>query len=271
MSRSTGRLHAGSASRGSVSGPGRNSPDRLNVARVMRIEIWSDVVCPWCYIGKRRLETALAGFDHRRRRSRSSTAPSSSTRAPRVTATSRRPGVLARKYGRSEAEMREMQQQLIEVAAEEGLAFRLFDNVAHQHHRRAPAAPPRPRRGRAGAAARAQGGAARGVLRRRAETSATTASSPTAATARRARRGAGQGGAGRRRVRRRRRGRHRPGPGVRRHRRAVLRRRREVRRVRRAARRRCSTRSSSVPGPTSRPALDMVGGGEACGPDGCAV
>ena len=31
----------------------------------MRIEIWSDVVCPWCYIGKRRLETALAGFEHR--------------------------------------------------------------------------------------------------------------------------------------------------------------------------------------------------------------
>lgn len=28
----------------------------------MRIEIWSDVVCPWCYIGKRRLESALAQF-----------------------------------------------------------------------------------------------------------------------------------------------------------------------------------------------------------------
>jgi len=31
----------------------------------MRIEIWSDVVCPWCYIGKRRLEAALAEFPHR--------------------------------------------------------------------------------------------------------------------------------------------------------------------------------------------------------------
>ncbi|WP_066909697.1 DsbA family oxidoreductase [Millisia brevis] len=30
----------------------------------MRIDIWSDVVCPWCYIGKRRLESALADFDH---------------------------------------------------------------------------------------------------------------------------------------------------------------------------------------------------------------
>jgi predicted DsbA family dithiol-disulfide isomerase len=31
----------------------------------MNVEIWSDVVCPWCYIGKRRFETALAGFEHR--------------------------------------------------------------------------------------------------------------------------------------------------------------------------------------------------------------
>jgi predicted DsbA family dithiol-disulfide isomerase len=30
----------------------------------MKIEIWSDVVCPWCYIGKRRLETALGEFEH---------------------------------------------------------------------------------------------------------------------------------------------------------------------------------------------------------------
>lgn len=31
----------------------------------MQIEVWSDVVCPWCYIGKRRLEAALAAFPHR--------------------------------------------------------------------------------------------------------------------------------------------------------------------------------------------------------------
>jgi len=31
----------------------------------MKIEIWSDVACPWCYIGKRRFETALASFPHR--------------------------------------------------------------------------------------------------------------------------------------------------------------------------------------------------------------
>jgi predicted DsbA family dithiol-disulfide isomerase len=30
----------------------------------MKVEIWSDVVCPWCYIGKRRFEQAAARFPH---------------------------------------------------------------------------------------------------------------------------------------------------------------------------------------------------------------
>ena len=31
----------------------------------MKVEIWSDVVCPWCYVGKRRFEAALSRFEHR--------------------------------------------------------------------------------------------------------------------------------------------------------------------------------------------------------------
>src|SRR3954462_4613899 len=31
----------------------------------MIVEIWSDIACPWCYVGKRRFEKALDGFDHR--------------------------------------------------------------------------------------------------------------------------------------------------------------------------------------------------------------
>jgi predicted DsbA family dithiol-disulfide isomerase len=31
----------------------------------MRVEVWSDINCPWCYIGKARFEKALAGFPHR--------------------------------------------------------------------------------------------------------------------------------------------------------------------------------------------------------------
>ena len=42
-----------------------NAPRRLAVDLGMNIDIWSDVVCPWCYIGKRRFESALDRFDHR--------------------------------------------------------------------------------------------------------------------------------------------------------------------------------------------------------------
>jgi len=30
----------------------------------LKVEIWADIVCPWCYIGKRRFEQALAQFEH---------------------------------------------------------------------------------------------------------------------------------------------------------------------------------------------------------------
>lgn len=31
----------------------------------VRIDIWSDIACPWCYLGLTRLEAALARFEHR--------------------------------------------------------------------------------------------------------------------------------------------------------------------------------------------------------------
>ena len=31
----------------------------------MRVDIWSDVICPWCYVGKARFEKALGSFAHR--------------------------------------------------------------------------------------------------------------------------------------------------------------------------------------------------------------
>ena len=31
----------------------------------MRVDIWSDIVCPWCYIGKREFEQGLEAFAHR--------------------------------------------------------------------------------------------------------------------------------------------------------------------------------------------------------------
>lgn len=36
----------------------------VNTNHKMKIEVWSDVVCPFCYIGKRKLEAALGQFAH---------------------------------------------------------------------------------------------------------------------------------------------------------------------------------------------------------------
>jgi predicted DsbA family dithiol-disulfide isomerase len=91
----------------------------------VHVEIWSDIACPWCYVGKRRFESALSGFEHRddvRVTWRSFELDPS--------APGERPGDgaqhLADKYGMSREEARAAQQRLTDVAAGEGLAFR-FD------------------------------------------------------------------------------------------------------------------------------------------------
>ncbi len=33
--------------------------------KTLRVDVWSDIACPWCYVGKRHLEQALARFPHR--------------------------------------------------------------------------------------------------------------------------------------------------------------------------------------------------------------
>ncbi len=44
---------------------GANAIRKYEGIQSMNLEIWSDVVCPWCYIGKRRVEQALEQFPHR--------------------------------------------------------------------------------------------------------------------------------------------------------------------------------------------------------------
>lgn len=93
----------------------------------MKVEIWSDVVCPWCYIGKRRFEAALARFDHRdqvelvwRSFELDVSAPLSS--AEQGTYAQR----LAAKYRCSVTEAQVMIDNMTLTAAQEGLDFR-FD------------------------------------------------------------------------------------------------------------------------------------------------
>ena len=94
----------------------------------MKIEIWSDVVCPWCYIGKRRIEGALAEFAHADEVEvhwRSfQLDPGAPTEPTEGTAT-----MLARKYGQSPEGAKQMQDRVEAVAAEEGLVYRLAETL----------------------------------------------------------------------------------------------------------------------------------------------
>jgi predicted DsbA family dithiol-disulfide isomerase len=93
----------------------------------MHIEIWSDVVCPWCFIGKRRLERALAAtgvtdavITHRAYQ----LDPSATTEGKRTV------DVLASKYGLDDEGVKQMMGQVTEVAASEGLEYRLLDGIS---------------------------------------------------------------------------------------------------------------------------------------------
>ncbi len=96
--------------------------------RGVKVEIWSDVVCPWCYIGKRRIERALAEFEHAdqvevhwRSYLLDPGAPSEPTESTTV--------MLARKYGQSAAGAKQMQDRVEAVAAEDGLVYRLSETL----------------------------------------------------------------------------------------------------------------------------------------------
>jgi predicted DsbA family dithiol-disulfide isomerase len=89
------------------------------------VEIWSDIACPWCYVGKRRFEAALARFEHRddvRVTWRSFELDPSAPRERLGDRATR----LAEKYGMTLEQARAAERQLTDVAAAEGLVFR-FD------------------------------------------------------------------------------------------------------------------------------------------------
>ena len=93
----------------------------------MKVEIWSDVVCPWCYIGKRRFEAALAAFAHRDevevewKAFELDPAAGSATASPGADDYARR---LAAKYGTGVEQAQSMIDSMTQAAAGEGLDFR---------------------------------------------------------------------------------------------------------------------------------------------------
>ncbi len=89
----------------------------------MRIDIWSDVVCPWCFIGKRRLEAALSDFepdvDIRWHSFELDPNAAKSLEIPLTDA-------LAKKYGMTRERALQMQTHVTNTAAEDGIEMR-FD------------------------------------------------------------------------------------------------------------------------------------------------
>jgi predicted DsbA family dithiol-disulfide isomerase len=112
----------------------------------MDVEVWSDIACPWCYIGKRRLERALGEFEHAGEvnvRWRSFELDPDAPHEREGDHATR----IARKYGIGLEQVREMERELLSQAAGEGLDFRLdaqrsgttFDghrvvHLATEHH-----------------------------------------------------------------------------------------------------------------------------------------
>jgi predicted DsbA family dithiol-disulfide isomerase len=90
----------------------------------MQVEIWSDVVCPWCYLGKRRFERALESFGHRDEVTVVYRSFELDPSAPRDVST---PTVelLAGRYGMTAQQAEDAQRQMVQRAAQDGLEFRM--------------------------------------------------------------------------------------------------------------------------------------------------
>ena len=93
----------------------------------MIIDVWSDVVCPWCFIGKRRLEKALSQFEHRdevviRHRA--------FQLQPDIDTTQPTKAYLAEKYRMAESQVEEMQANVCAIADREGLCYNLDETLS---------------------------------------------------------------------------------------------------------------------------------------------
>ena len=88
----------------------------------MRVDIWSDVICPWCYVGKARFEKALDSFAHRDEVEVVYHSFELDPSAPRGQRESNL-AMLSKKFGKSPAEALAMDGQVGSLARAEGLGF----------------------------------------------------------------------------------------------------------------------------------------------------
>jgi len=90
----------------------------------MNVEIWSDIACPWCYIGKRHFEAALAEFEHADDVNiiwRSyELDPSAPAEVPGASVE-----IIAKKYGMSAEQAQAAEARVTQTAADAGLDYQL--------------------------------------------------------------------------------------------------------------------------------------------------
>jgi predicted DsbA family dithiol-disulfide isomerase len=92
----------------------------------LSLELWSDVVCPWCYVGRSRLARAIEASAAREAVQLTHRAFQLDPRAPRDRTRSRREMLMA-KYRLSEPEVVAMDARMAATAAAEGLAYQVTD------------------------------------------------------------------------------------------------------------------------------------------------
>jgi predicted DsbA family dithiol-disulfide isomerase len=93
----------------------------------MQVEIWSDVACPWCYLGKRRFEKALSEFEHRDQVEVIWRSYQLDPEAPRTSDT-KVSEIVASKYGISEEQAMAANTRIAQMGAEEGIDYH-FENT----------------------------------------------------------------------------------------------------------------------------------------------
>lgn len=93
----------------------------------MIIDVWADVVCPWCYIGQRRLHKALAEFPHREK---ITVRHRAFQLQPDINEVVRTKKYLADKYGAPESQISQMQANVCAIADGEGLCYKLDETLS---------------------------------------------------------------------------------------------------------------------------------------------
>lgn len=96
----------------------------------MIIDVWSDVVCPWCFIGKRRLESALERLKAHSPDAEITVRHRAFQLQPDIAGVEKTSDHLSKKYGVGPEQVAAMQQNVCSVADGEGLCYDLAETLS---------------------------------------------------------------------------------------------------------------------------------------------